>query len=47
MIDTNEINKVEFQPVDIIGSIKMNKEATVVLSKKIELAKKIAQPINL
>ena len=46
-IDTNEINKVEFQPIDIIGSIKMNKEATVVLSKKIELAKNIAQPINL
>ena len=46
-IDTNEINKVEFKPVDIVGSIKMNKEAILLLTKKLDFAKKLAKPLNL
>ena len=46
--DTNEINKVEWQPTkDIVGKIKMNKESLVLFTKKLELAQKIAQNIEL
>jgi len=46
--DTNEINKVDWQPTtDIVGKIKMNKESVVLFTKKLELAQKIAQNIEL
>ena len=45
--DTNEINMVEWQPLDVVGKIKMNKEAIVLFTKKLELAKKIAENIEL
>jgi ADP-ribose pyrophosphatase YjhB (NUDIX family) len=46
-LDTNEINKVEFQSPNIVGSIKMNKEASLVLTKKIDLARRIAKYIEI
>lgn len=45
--DTNEINKVEWQPFNVVGQIKMNKEAIVLFTKKLELAKRIATDIEL
>ena len=46
-IDTNEINKVEFHSPNAVGSIKMNKEASLMLTKKITLARRIARDIQL
>ena len=45
--DTNEINKVEWQPFNVVGEIKMNKEAIVLFTKKLELAKRMAADIEL
>ena len=44
-LDTKEINKVEFQSPNVVGSIKMNKEALLMLTKKITLARQIARDI--